>query len=139
MYVFDSAEGVSAYSGGLWVACLKAASKIAESLEIPEDASSYEALYQKAATRYNQALWNSKVQYECYLPNNESYLSLVFLFARAATTIMTRHVTPIVTASWRTRCVLSFSFACNIILYLLTNCGVLFCSWQASGMRVLAV
>ncbi len=65
MYVFDSAEGVSAYSGGLWVACLKAASKIAESLEIPEDASSYEALYQKAATRYNQALWNSKVQCEC--------------------------------------------------------------------------
>ncbi len=60
-FVLDSAEGVSAYSGGLWVACLKAASKMAECLDIPEDASSYETQYHKAATRYNQALWNSKV------------------------------------------------------------------------------
>lgn len=55
-----TATGVSAYSGGLWVAALSAACAMAQALQLADDsvAQHYRDLHQSAARVYNESLWN---------------------------------------------------------------------------------
>lgn len=53
-----SAKGVSAYSGGLWLACLKAGAAMAERLGEADLAAEYLATFEKGQKVYEDKLWN---------------------------------------------------------------------------------
>lgn len=53
-----SAKGVSAYSGGLWLACLGAGAFLAERLGEDELAAEYRATFEKGRKVYEEKLWN---------------------------------------------------------------------------------
>jgi non-lysosomal glucosylceramidase len=55
-----SAEGPSAYSGGLWVACLAAAGAMAGELRLAERAAHYDGRLAKARKAYEEKLWNGR-------------------------------------------------------------------------------
>jgi len=55
-----SATGCSAYSGGLWIAALSAASKMAELLHHSDYVKTYSEMYEKAKESYEKKLWNGK-------------------------------------------------------------------------------
>ena len=52
------ARGESAYSGGLYLAALRATAEIARKLNDPSTASNYDALFKRAQTAYIKNLWN---------------------------------------------------------------------------------
>ncbi len=52
------ANGESSYSGGLYLAALRATTEIARKLDENSAASGYEALFKKAQTAYIKKLWN---------------------------------------------------------------------------------
>jgi non-lysosomal glucosylceramidase len=61
-----SATGCSAYSGGLWVAALSAAAKMAELLGHSKFEKLYTEMYEKARDSYDKKLWNGKYyKYDC--------------------------------------------------------------------------
>lgn len=61
-----SVKGVSAYTGGLWLASLEAASKIAKIVGEKKIASEYDALFQRGRKAYVDSLWNgSYLNYDC--------------------------------------------------------------------------
>jgi len=51
-------RGASAYSGGLYLAALRATEEMARKLDDPETASHYHALFEKARDAYVHKLWN---------------------------------------------------------------------------------
>jgi len=53
-----SATGCSAYSGGLWLASLKAASEMASVLGFKEDQEVYEKIFDNGSKSYCKRLWN---------------------------------------------------------------------------------
>ncbi|KAF2076803.1 hypothetical protein CYY_001880 [Polysphondylium violaceum] len=53
-----SAIGCSAYSGGLWLASLKAASEMAKVLGFKEDQEVYDRIFENGSKSYNKKLWN---------------------------------------------------------------------------------
>ncbi len=53
-----TAEGPSAYCGGLWIACLSAAAAMADELGEKDRAEDYRARSEKAAQVYEELLWN---------------------------------------------------------------------------------
>jgi len=55
-----SAEGCSAYCGGLWLACLNAAQAIATLMNDPDSVSSYKSLLERAQKSYHEKLWNGQ-------------------------------------------------------------------------------
>ena len=55
-----SAEGVSAYCGGLWLACLQAGAALAVAVEDYQSASDYNVKFKKAQKVYEAALWNGE-------------------------------------------------------------------------------
>lgn len=55
-----TAVGPSAYSGGLWLACLNAMAGIAEALGKVSQAHEYRALLAKAQSAYEDRLWNGE-------------------------------------------------------------------------------
>jgi non-lysosomal glucosylceramidase len=60
-----SAKGVSAYCGGLWLACLQAGAALAKVMGEPNLATNYLETYQKAQQVYEIKLWNGEYyQYE---------------------------------------------------------------------------
>jgi non-lysosomal glucosylceramidase len=52
------ARGESAYSGGLYLAALRATAEIARTLDQPAVTSSYDALFKRAQAAYIKKLWN---------------------------------------------------------------------------------
>ncbi len=54
------ATGISAYSGGLWIAALDAMSKMATMVGDETAAADYAARYEDAATLYEATLWNGE-------------------------------------------------------------------------------
>lgn len=55
-----SASGPSAYSGGLWLACLSAAAAIASELGREDRVTEYQALLARAEGAYDKKLWNGE-------------------------------------------------------------------------------
>jgi len=55
-----SMEGISAYCGGLWLACLQAGAALAAIMEDFRLASDYKEKYTKAQKVYEAALWNGE-------------------------------------------------------------------------------
>jgi non-lysosomal glucosylceramidase len=55
-----SAKGVSAYCGGLWLACLQAGAALAERLTQPELAAAYRERFENAQRVYETKLWNGE-------------------------------------------------------------------------------
>lgn len=55
-----SVKGVSAYSGGLWLACLKAGAAMAERLGEVDLAAQYLATFEKGSKVYEDTLWNGE-------------------------------------------------------------------------------
>lgn len=56
----------SAYSGGLWVAALSAASRMANMVGKADIAQKYNEMYEKARASYDAKLWNGKYyKYDC--------------------------------------------------------------------------
>jgi non-lysosomal glucosylceramidase len=55
-----SATGASAYTGGLWLACLSAAAEMADILGEKEQAEDYRVMYEKGMASYEDKLWNGK-------------------------------------------------------------------------------
>jgi non-lysosomal glucosylceramidase len=53
-------RGESAYSGGLWLAALRACQEMARSLGDAQDAANYHAMFLKARTSYIAKLWNGE-------------------------------------------------------------------------------
>jgi len=53
-------SGASAYTGGLWLACLKCAAAIAEVLGQKDDTTAYLKMYKKAQAAYESKLWNGQ-------------------------------------------------------------------------------
>lgn len=53
-------SGVSAYSGGLWLAALRAASEIAHMANDPTTAASYQEKLKRAQAVYEERLWNGR-------------------------------------------------------------------------------
>ena len=61
-----SVKGVSAYTGGLWLAALEAAAKMAQVMGERQIAREYDALFQKGRKAYVDILWNgSYLNYDC--------------------------------------------------------------------------
>eukprot|EP01132_Coremiostelium_polycephalum_P010051 gene10051-12320_t len=61
-----SCVGCSAYTGGLWLACLKAAAEIAKILGFKEDEFVYNKIFEKGKISYNSKLWNGHYfNYDC--------------------------------------------------------------------------
>ena len=52
--------GPSAYTGGLWLACLSAAVRMAEILGEHEIANTYREMYQMGQSSYEEKLWNGR-------------------------------------------------------------------------------
>jgi non-lysosomal glucosylceramidase len=55
-----SVKGISAYTGGLWLAALEAASKMARIMDNTKVAREYQALFKQGRQAYQDALWNGK-------------------------------------------------------------------------------
>jgi len=55
-----AASGCSAYSGGLWLACLTAAIAIAEKMEDTECVKEYSELLERGKKSYEEKLWNGE-------------------------------------------------------------------------------
>ena len=55
-----SVNGTSAYCGGLWVACLSAAAKMAKIVGDKEESNRFSRLRRNAKTYYNKMLWNGE-------------------------------------------------------------------------------
>jgi non-lysosomal glucosylceramidase len=55
-----SAKGVSAYCGGLWLACLQAGAALAERMNQPGLAIDYKERFKKAQRVYESKLWNGE-------------------------------------------------------------------------------
>lgn len=55
-----SAKGISAYTGGLWLACLQAAASLAEEMIQPDLATTYRQRFTRAQKVYEKALWNGE-------------------------------------------------------------------------------
>ncbi|HEY9121847.1 MAG TPA: non-lysosomal glucosylceramidase [Brevefilum sp.] len=55
-----TAEGPSAYAGGLWLACLQAAARLADVLGYQEQASGYRKDFERAQKVYERLLWNGE-------------------------------------------------------------------------------
>ncbi|HEY43459.1 MAG TPA: hypothetical protein G4O11_05690 [Anaerolineae bacterium] len=55
-----SVSGPSAYTGGLWLACLSAAARMAEELGEEEIAQTYHEMYQTGQMAYEEKLWNGR-------------------------------------------------------------------------------
>jgi non-lysosomal glucosylceramidase len=55
-----TAEGPSAYSGGLWLACLQAAAWLADVLGYKEQAAAYQKDFERAQKVYEGQLWNGE-------------------------------------------------------------------------------
>jgi non-lysosomal glucosylceramidase len=53
-------RGPSAYTGGLWLACLSAAAALADELGEPELAHRYRQMYGRGCLAYEQRLWNGQ-------------------------------------------------------------------------------
>ncbi len=53
-----AAKGPSAYSGGLWLAALSAASAMAGEMNLADQAGRYRAILERARAAYETALWN---------------------------------------------------------------------------------
>jgi non-lysosomal glucosylceramidase len=53
-----SAKGVSAYTGGLWLACLQAGAALAKEMALPTLAKDYEDRFIRAQAVYEAQLWN---------------------------------------------------------------------------------
>jgi non-lysosomal glucosylceramidase len=53
-------RGPSAYTGGLWLACLQAGAKLAEVVGELELASAYETMFEKGQEVYESRLWNGR-------------------------------------------------------------------------------
>lgn len=53
-------RGESAYSGGLWLAALRASEEIAKKLQQPEATAKYHAMFAKARQTYIEKLWNGE-------------------------------------------------------------------------------
>ncbi len=58
-----TASGASAYTGGLWLACLSAMQAIAQMLGKNEEASSYQKKLDQAQHSYEEKLWNGEYYY----------------------------------------------------------------------------
>jgi non-lysosomal glucosylceramidase len=59
-YDMWSVTGPSAYTGGLWLACLSAAARMAEALGEEEIALTYRGMYQMGQAAYDEKLWNGR-------------------------------------------------------------------------------
>jgi non-lysosomal glucosylceramidase len=69
-------RGASAYSGGLYLAALRATEEIARALGEPSTASQYHSLFEKARTTYIKKLWNgSYFNYDSDSPYHDSIMS----------------------------------------------------------------
>ena len=55
-----TAKGVSAYCGGLWLACLQAGAELAKVMEDPVRAQDFEERFVKAQKVYESTLWNGE-------------------------------------------------------------------------------
>jgi non-lysosomal glucosylceramidase len=55
-----TAEGPSAYAGGLWLACLQAAAWLADVLGYREQAAAYRKDFERAQKVYERLLWNGE-------------------------------------------------------------------------------
>jgi non-lysosomal glucosylceramidase len=55
-----NSKGISAYTGGLWIASLLAGEQIAKDLRYREKEDEYRELYKKAKVVYERELWNGK-------------------------------------------------------------------------------
>ncbi len=55
-----SAEGVSAYTGGLWLACLQAGAALAMEMSRPNLAEEYRQRFNRAQKVYEDQLWNGE-------------------------------------------------------------------------------
>lgn len=55
-----SSKGISAYTGGLWIASLLAGEQIAKELRYRDKEEEYKGLYEKAKSVYEKELWNGK-------------------------------------------------------------------------------
>jgi non-lysosomal glucosylceramidase len=69
-------RGASAYSGGLYLAALRATEEIARSLSDSSTASQYHSLFEKAQSAYIKKLWNgSYFNYDSGSPYRDSIMS----------------------------------------------------------------
>jgi non-lysosomal glucosylceramidase len=69
-------RGASAYSGGLYLAALRAAEEISRALEDTPAASQYHSLFEKARESYIKKLWNgSYFNYDSDSPYRDSIMS----------------------------------------------------------------
>jgi non-lysosomal glucosylceramidase len=55
-----SVKGPSAYTGGLWLACLRAAAELAEIAGKLDKAREYRSLYEKGCRSFEERLWNGR-------------------------------------------------------------------------------
>jgi non-lysosomal glucosylceramidase len=53
-------KGASAYTGGLWLACLQAAAAIAEAMGEADNAGAYRRQFKQAQAAYERLLWNGE-------------------------------------------------------------------------------
>jgi non-lysosomal glucosylceramidase len=61
-----SVKGISAYTGGLWLAALEAAAKMAQAVGERQIAKDYTAMFEKGRKAYVDTLWNgSYLNYDC--------------------------------------------------------------------------
>mmetsp|Transcript_11799 Transcript_11799/g.33225 ORF Transcript_11799/g.33225 Transcript_11799/m.33225 type:complete len:1288 (-) Transcript_11799:36-3899(-) len=61
-----SATGASSYTGGLWLTALSALSEICKVLGMPEEAKTYEKVFQKGRANFQAKLWNQSGGYFNY-------------------------------------------------------------------------
>ncbi len=66
-----SVKGPSAYTGGLWLACLDAGAALAEAFGRPQQAAEYRELFARARPAYEDRLWNGR--YYNYDSSNSRY------------------------------------------------------------------
>ena len=70
-----SVTGVSAYTGGLWLACLRAAAEMAEMLGEGEQARIYREIYSRGTIAYEDKLWNGR--YYNYDSSDSNYYNSI--------------------------------------------------------------
>lgn len=70
-----SVTGASAYTGGLWLACLSAAAEMAELLGEDEQAKIYREIYSRGTVAYEELLWNGR--YYNYDSSDSNYYNSI--------------------------------------------------------------
>ncbi|MEE8566999.1 MAG: glycoside hydrolase family 116 protein, partial [Anaerolineales bacterium] len=70
-----SVTGASAYTGGLWLACLSAAAEMAGMLGEDEQARIYREIYSRGSIAYEDKLWNG--QYYNYDSSDSNYYNSI--------------------------------------------------------------